>query len=119
MFFNTYPYTDGHELNLDWVIKEVKKLGIDTTELKEQLTQFEGDIQGQIDYLTNWVNNYDDSFAVSVIQKYLATMIFVEIDDAGYIVYNIPDSWESIDFNTTDLDISIPGVDYGHLVLSY
>ena len=119
MFWNQFPYTDFHELNLDWVIKKLRALGIHVDELEEHLTQFEGDIQGQIDYLTNWVNNYDDSFARSVIQKYLATMIFVEIDDTGYIVYNIPDSWESIDFNTTGLDITVPGVEYGSLVLSY
>ena len=46
-------------------------------------------------------------------------MIFVEINDNGYIVYNIPDSWKDIVFNTTGLDISLVGYDYGHLVLSY
>lgn len=67
-----------------------------------------------------WIDNYDTSFARSVIEKYLATMIFVEITDEGYIVYNIPSSWNSITFNTTGLDIELPlQPEYGHLVLSY
>ena len=46
-------------------------------------------------------------------------MIFVEISDAGYFVYYIPESWDDITFNTTGLDITIPDTDYGRLVLSY
>ena len=117
--FNTYPYTDAHELNLDFILKKMQELGITVDELKTKLDSMGGDLQAQIDYLTDWVNNYSDAWAKSVIEKYLATMIFVELSDSGYIIYYIPDSWEEITFNTTDLDISVPDVDYGHLVLSY
>lgn len=119
MFENKFPYTDFHEMNLDWILKMVKMLGLNVEELRKDLETFGDDIKAQIDYLLDWVNNYDTSFAISIIKQYLATMIFVEINDAGFIVYNIPDSWDEIEFNTTDLDIVVPGVDYGHLVLSY
>ena len=47
-------------------------------------------------------------------------MIFVEITDAGYVVYNIPGEWDRITFNTTELDIHLDlQTEYGHLVLSY
>lgn len=114
-----FPYTDLHDLNLDWIISKIKALGFDTEKLEEDLKDLSENLQDQIDYLTDWVNNYTDAWAKSVIEKYLASMIFVEITDAGYIVYFIPDSWDEITFNTTDLDITIPDVDYGHLVLSY
>ena len=117
--FNLFPYTDAHYLNLDFLLRKMKELGINVNELETKLDAMGDDLQAQIDYVTNWVNNYTDSWAKSVIEKYLATMIFVEITDSGYITYFIPDTWEEIEFNTTGLDISIPGVDYGHLVLSY
>lgn len=64
------------------------------------------------------IDNFDTDFAESIIKKYLATMIFVEIPD-GHFVYYIPDSWEDIKFETTGYDTTIEGYDYGHLVLNY
>ena len=84
---------------------------------------FSDDIQGLQNDLTivqDWIANFDTSYAEKVLREYLATMIFVEISDAGYIVYNIPTGWDSITFNTTGLDIELPmQPEYGHLVLSY
>ena len=67
----------------------------------------------------DFVDNLDTSYAEQVLRETIATMIFVEITDAGYIVYNIPDSWSDIQFNTTGLDIELElQPNYGHLVLS-
>ena len=117
--FNFYPYTDFHEMNLSWIVDIVKKLGYNVEDLSKQLDDFKEDTEAQLKIINDWIDNYTDGWAKSVIEKYLATMIFVEISDSGYIMYYIPDSWEEIIFNTTDLDISVPDVDYGHLVLSY
>ena len=118
-FLNQFPYSDFHEMNLSWIVDIVKKLGVNTEELSRQLDEFKDDTEAQLKYLTDWVNNYNDSFMRDEIAKYIATMIFPEITDSGYIVYYIPETWDDVTFNTTDLDISVPGVDYGHLVLSY
>lgn len=80
-------------------------------------------LKQEIQAVQNWIDNFDTSYAENVIAQYLATMIFVSISDAGYIIYNIPKQWESITFNTTGLDIEnnigVGNYDYGHLVLSY
>lgn len=67
-----------------------------------------------------WIDNFDTTFIKNIVDKYIATMIFVGISDAGYIIYNIPASWKHITFNTTGLDIEVKiQPEYGHLVLSY
>lgn len=77
------------------------------------------ELKKEMQTVLNYIDNFDTEFAKSVIEKYIATMIFVEISDSGYIVYYIPEKWEDITFNTTGKDIAIDGTDYGRLVLSY
>ena len=77
-------------------------------------------LKNDLKEVQNWIDNFDTSYAEQIIKNYIATMIFVEITDAGYIVYNIPREWDRITFNTTELDIHLDlQTEYGHLVLSY
>lgn len=76
-------------------------------------------IKSDLETVQQWIDNFDTSFIEEKLKDYLATMIFVEINNDGYIVYCIPEKWEDITFNTTGLDIVIPGSEYGKLVLSY
>ena len=76
-------------------------------------------LKAELEEVQEWINNFDTSFAESIIREYLATMIFVEISDAGYFMYFIPESWDDITFNTTGLDVTIDNYEYGRLVLSY
>lgn len=80
-------------------------------------------LKQDVQTVQNWINNFNTSYAESIIAQYLATMIFVTISDEGYIIYTIPKNWEIITFNTTGLDIGnnigVGNYDYGHLVLSY
>lgn len=94
------------------LIENDKAISNDVEKLKQEMKKVQ-----------EWINNYDTSFAESIIREYLATMIFVTISDSGYITYNIPANWKNITFNTTGLDIEnnigVGNYDYGHLVLSY
>lgn len=98
------------------VVDYINKL-IDTDrEIFEDIDALKADMQ----VVQDWINNYNASFAEKIIEEHLATMIFVEINQLGYFVYYIPDSWDSITFNTTGYDIIIEDVpEYGRLVLSY
>lgn len=78
------------------------------------------ELRKELEIVQKWIDDFDTSYAEEIIKKYLATMIFVEISDSGYIVYYIPERWSDITFNTTGLDIELPmQPNYGHLVLSY
>lgn len=69
--FNEYPYTDFHELNADWILKEMKNLieAWSQTEaawnaLKEDNTAFKQGINATVASLQNFVNNYFDNLDV-------------------------------------------------------
>ena len=76
-------------------------------------------LRNDLTTVQNWIDNFDSAYAEQIISDALATMIFVEISDAGYFVYYIPENWSDITFNTTGYDVAIPNTDYGRLVLSY
>lgn len=75
--------------------------------------------------LQKWIDNFDDSYIKEIVDSYIATMIFVHINEGGYITYYVPEKWHDIIFRTTGLDIEIEdkvsheNVEYGHLVLEY
>lgn len=94
---------------LNTTITEVNQNDEDIASIKQTISQIQ-----------EWIDNFDTSYVAELVEKYIATMIFVEINDAGYIVYNIPYTWRNITFNTTELDIVVESErEYGHLVLSY
>ena len=119
-FGERFPYTNFHDLNLDWILKQIKEIAEAENAQNENIEELEKRVQAN----EEWINNYNPNLIQSTVRQYiesiLATMIFVEINDEGYIVYYIPDSWDEITFNTTELDIILAlQPEYGHLVLSY
>ena len=92
-----------------------------------EIIKYVDELKAELKVVQDWIDNFDTSFAESIIREYLATMIFVEISDAGYFIYYIPESWNDVSFNTTGLDISneelsdnghVTNYEYGRLVLS-
>lgn len=93
---------------LNHMLDDVNNIVQDYDELKKELNEIQ-----------KWIQNFSTDYLEKLIAEKIATMIFVEISDAGYIVYYIPETWNDITFNTTGLDIDVKEKDYGHLVLSY
>lgn len=96
------------------VVKYINELIDSDKEIIEDVDE----LKTELSVVQQWINNYDTSYAESIIKNALATMIYVDISDAGYIVYHIPEEWSDVNFYTTGLDITLPyAEDYGHLVL--
>lgn len=94
---------------LNELIKQDEVFGEALRQLEKELAE-----------VNQWIDNFDTKFVKELVDKYVATMIFVGISDTGYIFYDMPESWDDIQFRTTGLDIDVTSMpEYGHLVLSY
>lgn len=65
-FYNKYPYTDFHELNLDWILSNMKKL----------LTEY----QSLVDWMENDAKNYNDFLARLITLENQASYLQGQID---------------------------------------
>lgn len=130
-FFNDYPYTDFHELNLDWIIKHFKQFVDEIAGLEEWRSTHEKEYQdlkafmdsinsGNLppavyNKLRQWF--FDNAFdLVGEMVKH----VYFGLNDQGYFIVTIPTQWRNLIFNTTGYDIILPfQTEYGHLTLSY
>lgn len=118
--YKVLPLVYDDSLSYYEVLCKVVKYINDLIEADKILSDELEELKKDVSAIQEFIDNYDTSFAEKVIRESIATMIFVEITNSGYIVYNIPENWNDITFNTTGLDIELEmQSEYGHLVLSY
>ena len=128
--FDHFPYTNVHELNLDWLLTNTKQLMENMDALEEWKVTHEeqyNELKELVDKL--YTGDWPPEFVSTLISWYqnnivdiigsMVKQVFFNIDDNGYFVAYIPDSWSDITFGTTGLDDFVTGYDYGHLTLTY
>lgn len=124
-FFNKYPYTDFHELNLDWCINQVKLL---VEEIKK-IDEWKEETQKKYEELLTWYDRIiNGDFPESVQNAFkkwcqenlidlvgeVVKNVYFGLSNSGYFVAYIPKSWEGVEFDTIQ-----EGELYGHLILQY
>lgn len=139
--FEQMPYTNYHDLNLDWILKAVKEaleeMGVGSTKIEEltnKVTAQENNIKSlqvlsdelkkELDdvengkyvplYLNSIINWIDENLQQLVAR--IVKFVTFEIDDSGYFIAIIPDNWDFLKFDTI---MDTTSENYGHLVLEF
>lgn len=131
MFFNKFPYTDFHELNLDWIVTHFKEIidelaSLDSwrsqhedeyEELKSFMDQIEAGVLPEAVYnnLVTWLQ----SNAFDIIGE-MIKLISVGLTTDGHLLITIPQQWKDITFRVTGYDINVEvQPEFGHLCILY
>lgn len=130
-FFHEYPYLNLNDMNLDWILKNMKIFISALEELNDWKEEHEEQYQQLKDLYDQIMSGNFPPSVTAAFEKWmkenaidlvgsLVKQVYFGLTDTGYFVAYIPESWDDIIFNTTGWDIELGGVpDYGHLILSY
>lgn len=125
--FNSYPYQNLNDLNLDYVLRVAREAAETLKDLGNYAARVK-ELEDAIEKLEN--GDLTPELAASIVELVqrniidlvgeMVKFVFFGLTDNGYFVAYIPEPWDSIIFNTTNYDIFIEGVpEFGRLVLSY
>lgn len=91
-----------------------------TIESQNMTMQEVEDLQKELVAVQDWINKFDPNVINKILEEQILPLIYFGLNDAGYFVAYLPQSWDNIEFRTTGLDFTAPCVpDFGHLVLKY
>lgn len=135
--FENLPYTNFHELNIEWLLKTVKHLSdlYEELDIDDILNELRSAINGNTaaiealqtrlralengEYIENYIPalaQWIDDNLQEVISR-VAKFVFFGLTEDGHFYVEIPESWEDIIFST-GYDESKPD-EYLHLILTY
>ena len=130
--FNKYPYTDFHELNLDWILKHFKEFLDELKRMDEWMINHEKEYEELKEICDNLNNGtltpalqeslrkWVETNLVDIIGETFKLGIYFKLTDDGYFIASYPEQWDQLQFNTTGLDIDTPvQPEFGHLCISY
>ena len=98
--FNEYPYTNIHELNLNWLIKKMKEMHISFDDLEKYVN---GELERMDDYLKEQIEILNQ-YLIDNLQQTLEQLIaegYFSID----LAYDYDDVEESLTFKLIATEI--------------
>lgn len=135
--FENLPYTNYHSLNLDWLLKTVKKLDdlYEDLDIDGILSDIRAAIEGNTEAIESlnarflalengaYIENYIPALAAWInanlqeLVARIAKFVVFGLTADGYFYADIPESWSEVQFST-GYDPEIP-TEYMHLILNY
>lgn len=85
-FINQFPYTDFHELNLDWVINKMKELENTTSYLVEEFSKIEILTE---DYIQGMIDRAIETNNLEIAQKLIELKAEITLEYKGYVTAQI------------------------------
>ena len=99
---NNYPYTDFHELNLDWILSKVKEFDGQLAQLNNEFAEMKVDfiqIENDFKKLQNQVDNLFDTMQAEIeraIQEYLPEAMQPYIDQLNEALDTVKDLKDAV-----------------------
>lgn len=118
------PLVYDESLSYYEVLCKVVKYINDLIDSDKAIIEDIDELRSELAVVQKWIADfdYDAIFELvkGMVEKYITAGVYFEINDAGYFVAKIPQTWDKIKFRTTGLDIEVETEpEYGHLVLLY
>ena len=118
--FKVLPLVYDDSLSYYEVLCKIKEKLNEMIDSLAELPETLKEIEAAIAQIEEWIRTFDTNVIEKWINEHLANSIYVEINDSGYFVIYVPESWQDITFKTSGWDYYLePPLDYGHLVLLY
>ena len=133
--FENFPYTNFQDLNLDFLLTNMKLVLERLQSTENTVNNFVSEYGDRISELENYIEelekgNFSPAFLKSLytwLNKNVPSIlcesvknVWFSLDTNGRLVVNVPDSWKNLVFKTTGYDIEIGNVllyPFGHLVI--
>ena len=85
-FINQFPYTDFHELNLDWIINKMKELENTTAYLVEEFSKIEVLTE---DYIQSMIERAIETNNIVIAQQLIELKAEITTEYKGYVTAQI------------------------------